>query len=273
MKKRIAIIGASAGQLSLCRQAKEMGIETFCFAWSQDAVCKEVVDYFIPVSIFEMDKIVAYCRKYEVDGVVTNASERTALVASYVAEKLKLPCTPFKAFLNIQNKEYVRCKTNMMEGLGSVKVHIGTAKELMQSVPKPYVLKPVNGSAKRGVNFVSDSVENVIIPDDMKNDVFMAEQYIEGKEYSVESISYDGQHDVIQITEKISTSAPHFVELEHHQPAALSCELRNKIHDIIPKILTKVCFMNGASHTEIKIDNRGEVYLIEINPRGGRLYF
>ena len=38
--KKLAIIGASYLQLPLVRKAKEMGIETFCFAWADGAVCK-----------------------------------------------------------------------------------------------------------------------------------------------------------------------------------------------------------------------------------------
>ena len=52
MKKKIAIIGASYLQLPLVEKAKEMGLETHCFAWSEGAVCKNVADYFYPISIF-----------------------------------------------------------------------------------------------------------------------------------------------------------------------------------------------------------------------------
>lgn len=53
---RLAIIGASKGQLPICQKAKDLGIETFCFAWDQGAVCKDVVDHFYPISILEKDK-------------------------------------------------------------------------------------------------------------------------------------------------------------------------------------------------------------------------
>ena len=48
---KLAVIGASSGQLPICLKAKEMGLEVHCFAWSEGAVCKDVVDYFHPVSI------------------------------------------------------------------------------------------------------------------------------------------------------------------------------------------------------------------------------
>lgn len=273
MKKKIAIIGASTGQLPLCLKAKEMGCETFCFAWSKDAVCKEFVDHFIPISIFEMDKIVEQCKNYQIDGVVSNASEVTALVVAYVAEKLGKIGTPYEIFLKIQNKEYVRQTTNTIDGLGYVKYRTGKANDILSTFPTPYVLKPIKGAAKKGVNFVDQqTISQISIPTDLENAIFMAEQYIDGKEYSVECISYKGKHEIVQVTEKIGTGAPHFVELEHHQPAIISTSVYHKIQNLIPQILSSVKYTNGASHIEIKIDSEENIYLIEINPRGGGDY-
>ncbi len=272
MKKRIAIIGASTGQLPLCLKAREMGLETYCFAWDEGAVCKKYVDSFIPLSIFEMDEIVDYCKSVNIDGVVSNASETTAMVASYVAEKLGKTGVPYRDFINIRNKEFVRQKTNGIEGLAPVNFMVGEYNQIIDFFPRPFVIKPINGAAKKGVNFVDTDSEDLAIPDDLKDATFMAEEYIEGKEYSVESISYNNHHDVIQITEKIGTGAPHFVELEHHQPANLPIEETAKIKKIIPKILTSIGFTNGASHIEIKVNSQGFIYLIEVNPRGGGDY-
>ena len=272
MKKRIAIIGASTGQLPLCKKAKEMGLETYCFAWPEGAVCKEYVDHFIPISIFEMDKIFQYCRDCNVDGVASNASEETALVVSYVAERLGKVCTPYRVLMNIQNKVFVRQKTNAIPVLAQVRFEVGPLENLMSSFPRPYVLKPVKGAAKKGVNFVDRSVENLSVPYDLKDATFMAEEYIVGKEYSVESISYNNRHEVIQITEKVGTGAPHFVELEHHQPACLPVFVEERIRNVIPLVLSSIGFINGASHTEIKVDDKNSIYLIEVNPRGGGDY-
>lgn len=268
MKTKLAIIGAADGQLPLCLKAKEMGIETYCFAWPKGAVCKDYVDKFYPISIFEMDEIVKMCSEIGVSGVVSNASETTALVVNYVAEKLGLPCTPYEIFCNIQNKNYVREKTNEIEGLSKVIVTKGSAKRLFEDIEKPFVLKPVRGSSKHGVNFVNLETkfdELNIAPDEE----YLAETYISGQEYSVESISYNNHHQVVQITEKVTTGAPHFVELEHHQPGRISDKAKEKVYTIIPEILKRVGFQNGATHTEIKVDDKDNIYLIEINPRGG----
>ena len=87
---KLAIIGASYGQKPLCEKAKEMGLNTICFSWPQGAVCKDVVDRFYPISIIDKDTIVDVCKAEHVDGVVSNASDLTAEVVSYVATCLGL---------------------------------------------------------------------------------------------------------------------------------------------------------------------------------------
>lgn len=67
------------------------------------------VDHFIPVSIMEMDEIVAYCRSAGIDGVVSNASETTALVSSYVADRLGKIGTSYET---LGNTGQILCQDN-----------------------------------------------------------------------------------------------------------------------------------------------------------------
>ncbi len=264
--KKIAIIGASEGQLLLVRKAKELGLYTICFAWEKGAVCKDECDKFFPISIFDTDKIVAQCKQLKVDGVVSIASEETAKVVSIVADKLGLKCTSPEVMKKIQNKKITRELTNSVAGLSCPKVW--SINEL-DSVTYPCVVKPITGSAKRGVSFCesSDQLMTAINYAKASNDEILIEEYISGKEFSVECLSYNGEHQVAQISRKINTGFPHFVEMEVHQPALISAELKNKIETVVSDILKSVDYSNGASHVEVKYD-KDKLYLIEINPRG-----
>ncbi len=267
---KLAIIGASCGQLPLCLKAKEMGIETICFAWEQGAVCKDYVNKFFPISIFEMDKIVDVCRQEHIDGVVSNASEKIACVVSYVGSKLGLHTTSYEAILSIKDKFQVRQKTQNIPGLSSIR---SCKYANGQKAPfLPCVVKPLSGSGKLGVSFAHSESEFIEAINLIKRNCpseILIEEYIEGVEISVESISFNGNHYVLQITDKENSGPPHFVELSHHQPSSLPVSTTQKIRQIIPNILDATDFTNGASHIEMKIDSSGRVYLIEINPRGG----
>lgn len=268
MKKKLAIIGASIGQLPICKKAQEMHLETFCFAWDKGAICKPFVDHFYPISILEKDKIADICRENHISGVVSNASDLTAEVVAYIAEANKLNTTPYKKLISLRDKNLVRNLCRNIEGLSTPRYYKYTGKDLGIY---PCVVKPCVGSAKQGVSYVEDKEELAQAIDyacSSDKDSIEIEEYIKGKEVSVESISYHGKHTVIQITDKDNTGAPHFAELGHHQPAQIPNDVHKSILAIIPKILTAIGYTDGASHVEMKYNENG-IYLIEANLRGG----
>ena len=118
---KLAIIGASTGQLPLCIKAREMGIETFCFAWEKGAICKDYVDHFFPISITEKDDIVDICRNVGVDGVVSNASDILAEVVAYISEKLQLQGNRFEVIQTIKNKYKTRNLSKKVPGLKNIR--------------------------------------------------------------------------------------------------------------------------------------------------------
>ena len=264
----MAIIGAASGQLPICLKAKEMGLETHCFAWPEGAVCKDVVDFFYPISIIEKDAIVEKCRELKIDGVVSNASELTAEIVSYVSEKLSLNGTSCHVLNQLHDKLFVRQLSQTVDGLAKPVFYKYEGSDLGVY---PCVVKPCEGSSKSGVSFVQNKdgfTKAIEYASDSTNGAIIVEEYIEGKELSVESISFHGNHQIIQITDKDSSSAPHFVELGHHQPADIPYDLKEKIERLIPDLLKTIGYTNGASHIELKY-NGNDVYLIEVNLRGG----
>ena len=94
------------------------------------------------------------------------------------------------------------------------------------------------------------------------------EEFVERREISVESISFEGKHYILQITDKVTTGAPFFVELEHHQPSSLSEDIQNKVRKIVNHALDSLHIQYGACHSESKI-TEGGIFVIEIGARMG----
>ena len=264
---KIAIIGTSVGQRELYLKAKAAGYETIGFSWDKTPDILQYIDHFYNISIIEKDEIVRICQNESVLGVVSNGSELTAPISSYVAEQLGLPCTPYKTIINIQNKKWVRERTQDVHGLSQIYSTIYNSNYTYSS---PCIVKPVTGGGKSGVSYVSclSDFKKAIQYAQTENVPILIEEYIDGKEVSVETISFNGKHFVIQITDKDSSGPPHFVELGHHQPANLSSNDSERICAIVPDILNKIGYTNGATHIELKITDSG-IFLIEVNPRGG----
>jgi len=214
-------MGASKWQLPIYLKAREMGIETHGFAFEEGAVAKEYADYFYPISLADKQEIVDKCRSIGVDGVITCASDFATEVSCWVAEQLGLNTNSYQTVVDVHDKAWVREKTKHLTSIMQPSTITGRLDDIQLSF-YPCIVKPVHGNGKRGVWFVNTPSDFEHIKTHADYDVdedALVEQFITGKEYSVETLSYHSQHYVVQITEKMSDGAPHFVELGHHQPA------------------------------------------------------
>ena len=272
--KKLAIIGASYLQEPLVRKAKEMGLYTLCFAWRDGAVCADIADEFHDISIIEKDAILEICQNAKIDGICTIASDVAAPTVSYIAEKMGLAANPYEAAVRANNK-YLMRNAFMEAGVPCPLYKMVTSVEETNTIDwtYPLIVKPSDRSGSLGVTKVlspeelAPAVEKAISVSFKKQ--AMVEEFIEGREISVEFISYKGVHYPLQITDKVTTEAPHFVELEHHQPSTLSDEMFAKIYDITKTALNALGLTNGASHAEYRITPEGRIVVMEIGGRMG----
>ena len=95
------------------------------------------------------------------------------------------------------------------------------------------------------------------------------EEFVAGAEVSVETISWEGTHHILAITDKLTSGAPHFVELAHHQPSHHTAETQAEIRRQTVLALTTLGINYGASHSEFLIRDDGRVFVTEIGARMG----
>ncbi len=271
--QKLAIIGASYLQLPLVKKAKEMGVYTLCFAWENGAVCKDVADEFYPISIVEKEQILAVCLEKQIDGICTIASDVAAPTVAYVAEMMGLPGNTYEVALRASNKFQMR-NAFVRAGIPCPKYHvIKSLDEIRSDYVFPLIVKPTDRSGSLGITKVVSlealypAVETALEKSFAHEAII--EEYIEGREISVEFISYRGIHYPLQITDKVTTGAPHFVELEHHQPAKLEDNLYKTIYGLTERALNALGVSDGASHSEYRITDKGRVVVMEIGARMG----
>lgn len=271
---KLAIIGASYLQLPLVQRAKEMGLYTICFAWDKGAVCKDEVDQFYPISIIEKEQILDICRQEQINGICTIASDTAAPTVAYVAEQMGLVGNSYECSLRANDKYLMR---NAFQAAGIpcplYQMVKSMDEKLDDAFTYPLIIKPTDRSGSLGVTKV-DGIDSrrYAIKEAIEcsfNHEAIVEEYIEGREISVEFISYQGKHYPLQITDKVTTGAPHFVELEHHQPADLTLEQYSEINRLTTKALDALGVTNGASHSEYRITEEGKIYVVEIGARMG----
>lgn len=101
----------------------------------------------------------------------------------------------------------------------------------------------------------------------------LAEEYIDGPEFSAEGVVAGGSYHLVGITAKSSGDAPYFDEIGHLFPAArLPVRTEQQIGAVLAAAHRALGLCNGVTHTEFRVDDAG-VCLMELNARipGGHI--
>lgn len=273
-KKKLAIIGANSFQNPLILKAKELGYETHVFAWKCGDVGEKTADYFYPISIIEKEEILKKCQEIGIDGITSIASDLATVTVNYVAEKMHLPGNSLDCVEKSTNKFLMR-DAFFKAGVPTPKFEKYTnLQDAMTNVNAfPVIVKPTDRSGSRAVTKVERKEELQQALEAAMSVSFekaaIVEEYIEGKEFSMEGITYHGTHHFLTATRKSTTGAPHFIENGHIEPAGLSDEMMQKIKAELTKALDALGITDSATHSEFKITPEGEVRIIEIGARMG----
>ncbi|MGN0502893.1 MAG: acetyl-CoA carboxylase biotin carboxylase subunit family protein [Ruminococcus sp.] len=273
--KKLVIIGANDFQNQLILKAKSLGYETYVFAWEDGAVGKETADYFYPISIIEKEKILEKCREINPVGVCSIASDLASITVNYVAEKLGLPCNSTK-YTEIQTNKYKMRQALLNAGVSCPKFTLAdemVKPDSLSDFSFPIIVKPTDRSGSRSIMKLesSDGIENAIKAacESSFEHKAIIEEFIDGNEYSMETISYKGNHHYLATTKKYTTGAPHFIETGHKQPSDLPLEIEKIAVDTVFKALDALHIENSAGHSEFRVDNEGNIRIIEIGARMG----
>ncbi|RGY18582.1 ATP-grasp domain-containing protein [Butyricimonas virosa] len=275
--KKLAIIGANESLECFYKQAKKLGYYLIGIAYEKGAVCKKYCDKFYPISFADKDSVLEVCKTENIDGITSFSLESALPTVIYVAQNMGLVSNSFECAKKLENKFTMRkCFTaagipNPLYKLVKTTMDLDEIDMLF-----PCIVKPVDSGGSQGVTKVNDRKElhNAFqrAIKYSKNGGVIIEQFVDGREFSVEYISHNGNHYHLQITDKVTSGEPYFVELAHHQPAQISVELMSRMKNMVEKALTVLDIENSASHTEIKLDSKGDLYIIEVGARMGGDY-
>lgn len=271
---KLAIIGASEFQNPLILAAKARGIETHVFAWEAGDVGEQTADFFYPVSITEVEAIAEQCREIGVDGVASIGSDLANITVAGVAEALGLVANSVECVARSTNKELMR-RTFAACGDPSPKSAPVTADADLSALALTYpvIVKPADRSGSRGITKLETPEGLAEAVSRALGESFAGEALVEefacGDEYSVEYLSWEGEHRFLAVTEKFTTGAPMFIERGHLEPARISAEREAAIRAVVEHALDSLGVRFGASHSEVKVDADGTVKIIEIGSRMG----
>lgn len=279
MKRNILIFGGGNNQLTLIKAARDCGYHTVVIDPMEDAPAKTIADVFEVVGVKDFEKTIEIAKKYNIEGIVTSQMENPLLLMSEVAETMGYIFPKPQHILQARNK-YLMKQCFLKAGVPCAKgilvsKNTQITKDILNGFEFPLIIKPVDSYSSRGVYKVenTDQINQYINNTRCFSSTgdILIEEFMDGPEVSVESITCKGITTIFQITDKIITGYPCTVEMGHIQPSGLNESVQNEIKILVKDAINALELDNCASHAEVKITTAG-VKMVEIGARLGGDY-
>lgn len=135
------------------------------------------------------------------------------------------------------------------------------------------VLKDPKGSGSENVFIIRDSTSLDLALEALphENFVMLAEEFLNGREVSVETLTIDSQHRVLAVTNKQLYQTSLAEEQHIISPDNLDSDTLKQLSRYCERLLTAINHKHGPCHIEVTIAD-GQFHLIEINNRVGGDY-
>ena len=273
--KKIMIVGASVLQLPAILKAKEMGLEVAVADYNPKAIGIAYADKFYNANTMDEDAILAASEDYKPDGIMTLATDMPMRGVAKVSDKLGLYSINYATAVKATDK-YDMIRAFKEHGVPSPLYFAVDSLEELKSheadVMFPCIIKPTDNAGSHGVAKVfsyQELLDNYEYAHSCsRQGKVIVEEFLDGPEVSVEVMVVEGTVHILQITDKITTEAPHFVEMGHTQPSRLSQEIQEAIRDVTIAACKAIGIDKGPAHVEMKVTQRGPV-MIELGARMG----
>jgi len=274
--RKFMILGSSILQLPAIKQAKEMGLKVVAVDMDPNAVGFNEPDIEKEIiSTIDVPAVVEAAKRHNVCGVITVASDMPMRSVAAVAEEMGLIGVSSETAVKATNKADMR-RAFEENGVASPKsCRVSNKEEFNKAVEnfdKNFIIKPADNSGSRGIYLVENKLDAERAYEYShrfsRGGEVVVEEFMSGPEVSVELLAVNGEHHVLQVTDKLTTGAPHFVEIGHSQPSRLPKTDVEAIKALAIQAAKAVGIENGPGHAEIILTKDGPK-MVEIGARMG----
>lgn len=275
MRKKIIILGAGFYYINVIKNIKKLGYYLIALDKNPKSPSFKFADKFEVIDIFDKDAVYKYAKEINIDGImaINDFGTRSAF---YTSQKLGLINPSYLSGICGNDKGMMRDIWNH-DNLPQPKYYIFNSindiDRIKQRLNFPIVIKPTDaGGGGRGISVAhneNDLIESIKHAEPfVKNNRYIAEDFLEGIEVTVDSLVYRGKVYPLSISDKEKPQSKYFVATSLNFPAQFSNKIMNKIEKTVINATESLGISNGATHAELII--KGEnIQLVEMGLRGG----
>jgi len=276
MAKAFVLTGGSRSQLGLLEQAHALGHQVCVVDGSADAPLLAEADHAIVRSFADVGGVAGdlEAKGIEPVAVATMGSDQAVLPTAQLAERLGLPGLPVETARTVADKRRMRAafeKRKVRCPKGREATSFEEAEQAFHQLGAPVVVKPVDGSAQRGVTEVraegelADAVDHALAAS--RTGALVLEQYLEGGEFTVNGFLLDREYFPMSVTQRLLYPPPPLgVCIAHRYPSGLDDE--GPLFELAHKASLAVGLETGPSYVQVRMRD-GAPWAIEVGARLG----
>ena len=279
MEKRLLVLAAGILQVPVIKKAKSIGCYVIAVDGDEKAVGLKYADKAICANITDEEIMLKIARDERVDGVIHPCSEVSMSVMGRINDELHLSGITKEQAVCATNKHLMREAFEKGNAPSPKSILTENAEDAWRRLQDEFttdgILKPSRNSGSRGIAKVTRDMDKAVFLkaydtalNESRDKSVLIEQFIDGPEFSVEIIVWNGEVNVLTVTDKKTTGAPHFVELGHNQPSCFPKESVETLKAAAVAGVKALGVNNCACHAEAKLMD-GKAYLMEIGARLG----
>jgi biotin carboxylase len=276
MPRAFVLTGGSRSQLGLLEQARVLGHEVCVVDGSPDAPLLAEADHRIVRSFTDVNGVAADLEAQGIEpvAVATMGSDQAVLPTAQLAERLGLPGLPVATARTVADKRRMRAafeRKKVRCPKGREAASFEEAEQAFHQLGAPVVVKPVDGSAQRGVTEVRTESELAPAVDRAlaasRAGAAVLEQYLDGDEYTVNGFLLEGEYFPMSVTRRLLHPPPPLgVCIAHRYPSQLANE--EPLFELAHKASRAVGLETGPSYVQVRMRD-GQPWAIEVGARLG----
>lgn len=277
--KKIMMLGGNYFQMTATKKAKEMGLYVIDVDYLPENPAHKYADEYHNVSTLDKESVLELAERLNIDGIISYASDISAPTAAFVSEKMGLATNPYESVMIMTHKNLMRPFMekkgfNVPKGKGFT--NFSDARDYATTLDFPIMIKPVDASGSKGVTKILDINEFEKAYDEALNysisKTVIVEEYVQRSGYQIAGDAFlvDGKIQFAGLmNEHFDRLCNPLVPIGESYPSLLNDELRKKSIAEIQRLLSALGMKNGAINLDFMVNEKGDVYIIELGPRNG----
>lgn len=244
------------------------------------SACVPQADVFIQCDARDVDEILRQVknRNLKISFVTSEQTDVSAIPVAEISKKLGKFANPPEVVHLFANKFKNRAffQKNHL-GHHPKFARVSTLEDLnnfLQSTAGKIIVKPVDAQSSRGIFLVEKTIgpETISLFQEAlsfsKKHYLIAEEFIDGKEITVEGFCNNGIHKVLIISDKKHFRTGIASELKY--PAKLNASLKENLETFHNDLISKMGLLFGITHAEYMVSkDESDFWLVEVACRGG----